>query len=107
MPAALTNAPKASTTIEGRQVGALAEPADTRAKGIVPQCLPGRHGKDADVVMRTGVDTVEAKRAVHVARLPRLVQVQLASGNVISAADAVLGLARRADDRVAHLDFQR
>ena len=53
----------------------LAEPADTGATGIVPQFLAGRSGKNADVLVRTGVNTVQAERAIHVARLPRLVQV--------------------------------
>ena len=107
MPAALTKAPKASTTMRAARSGRLPNRPRPERNGIVPQLLPGRLGKDADVVMRAGVDTVEAERAVHVARLPGLEQVQLASGNVISAADAVLGPARRADVRVAHLDFQR
>ena len=42
--------------------------------------------------MRTGVDTVEAKCAVHVARLARLIQMELTSRNAFPPTDTVLGL---------------
>ncbi len=74
---------------------------------IAPQLRPGHNRHHADVVVRTRVDAVEAKRAVHVARFPRLVETQLATGNFVTAADAVLGRARNADRQVAHLDLQR
>src|SRR5258708_669744 len=56
--------------------------------------------------MGAGVDAVEAERAVHIARLPRLEQVQFAAGYSISTTDAVLGSAPRADFRIANLHFQ-
>ena len=107
MPAALAKAPKTSTTTRAARSGRLPNRPMPERTGSCHNVVPGRHGKDADVVVRTGVDAVEAERAVHVARLPRLEQVQLAAGNAVAAADAVLGPARRADVRVAHLDFQR
>ena len=55
----------------------------------------GRAGEDADVVVRAGVDAIEAEGAVHVADLARLEQVQLAAGNAVAAADAILGPAAR------------
>ena len=107
MPAALTKAPKTSTTTRAARSGRLPNRPSPERTGSCHNSFPGVVGEDADVVVRAGVDTVEAERAVHVARLPRLEQVQLAAGDVVSPADAVLGPARRADDRVAHLDFQR
>src|SRR5580704_11819419 len=53
------------------------------------------------------MDAIEAESAVHVARFARLEQPQLASGTRLAAADTVLGLARRADGRLAHFDFPR
>ena len=53
------------------------------------------------------MDTIEAERAVHVARLPGLVQLELTAGNVLSATDAVLGPAGRAHFAVADPHFQR
>ena len=105
MPAALTKAPKASTTTSAaRSVRLLNRPRPERS-GSVHKSLPGKR-ENADVVVRAGVDAVEAEGAVHVARLAGLVQVQLAAGDVVSAADAVFGLTGRTHARVAHLDFQ-
>ena len=73
----------------------------------MPEVAAGRLGQHADIVVGAGVDTVEAKGAVHVARLAGLEQVQFAAGNPVPAADAILGPARRADLRVSDLHFQR
>src|SRR5205807_1948863 len=62
--------------------------------------------RQGDVVARAGVDAVEAEGAVHVARLARLVQVQLTAGDAIPAAYAVLRAAGGADFRVADLHLQ-
>ncbi len=53
------------------------------------------------------MDAVEAKGAVHIARLPGLEQVQFAAGNSISATDTILCLALRAHLWVQDLHFQR
>ena len=60
---------------EHGQVGALADPSLlvlAEPGSVVPQFAAGRPGQNADVVVRAGVDAVEAKRAIHVARLARL-----------------------------------
>src|SRR5205085_10867296 len=92
---------------QGREVRPAAEAADAGARAVLPQLRAGRAGDQADVVVRAGVDAIEAGGAVHVARLARQEQVQLAAGDAVAAADAVLGPAGRADDRVARLHFQR
>src|SRR5439155_16162235 len=61
----------------------------------------------ANVVVWASMDAVQARGAVHVARLARHEQVQLAAGDTVTAANAVLGPARRTDGRVARLDLQR
>ena len=92
---------------ERRQVGPLAESADAGAERIAPKRFAGHDGEDADVVVRAGVDAVEAERAIQVALLARLEEMQLAAGDGVAAANALFGRARCADGRLADLDFQR
>ena len=47
---------------QGRQVGAAAEAADAGALAVVPQLRRGEAGDQADVVVRAGVDAIEAER---------------------------------------------
>src|SRR5262249_60155899 len=92
---------------QGRDGAAATEAADAGASAVVPQPRRGEAGDQPDVVVRAGVDAIEAGGAVHVARLARQEQVQLAAGDAVAAADAVLRPARRADGRVPRLDLQR
>src|SRR5262249_33185753 len=92
---------------EGRQIRPPAEPAKSGAEGIAPQLFSRRCGKDANVVMRASVDTIKAESAIDVTRFPRLVQVEFASRDAVPSTDTVLGSARAAHGRVAHLDFRR
>jgi len=78
---------------QGRDVAAAAKAADAGALAVVPQLRGGVAGDQPDVVVRAGVDAVEAGSAIHVARLARKKQVQLAAGNAITATDTVLRLA--------------
>src|SRR5262245_50956377 len=51
--------------------------------------------------------TIEASSAVHVARLARQKQLQLAAGDAVAATNAVLRPAGGTNGRVARLDLQR
>jgi len=84
----------------------------------VPQFRAGRASHDADVVVRAGVDAVEAEGAVQVAGLPRQVEAQLAAVHCSlspggrgrgegATSNAVLRGAGRTDGGVAHLHLQR
>ena len=105
MPAAFTKAPNVSTTISCCKIRAVAESSNPGSQAIVPERFSGHRGKDADVVLGASVNAIEAKRAVHVARLPGLKKQKLAAGNVITTTYAVLGLARVACAGVAYADM--
>ena len=75
--------------------------------GSLQRSLPGRAGQDSNVLVGTGMNAVEAERAVHVARLPRLKQLHVAAGDLIPAANAVVSPACCADVGVSDLDFER
>src|SRR5205823_2544104 len=92
---------------QGGDVAAAAKAADAGPLAVVPQLRRGETGDQPDVVVRARVDAIEAGGAVHVARLARQEQLQLAAGDAVAAADAILRPARRANGRVPRLDFQR
>src|SRR3989442_12151185 len=67
---------------------------------------PGRDGDDADILMWAGMHTVQAERAIQVARLLWLEEGQLAAALRVIPADAVVGRAGPADVQVADLHLQ-
>ncbi len=77
--------------------------------------LTRRHAaQDANVVVRAGVNAVQAERAIHVSNLAGLKQSEFAAANrhqirnrLPSATDAVLGMAARANILLAHFHFER
>src|SRR5947209_3950779 len=71
------------------------------------QVRAGPSREDADVLVGTGMDAVEAKRAVHIAHFARLKQAQFATWDSIPAANAILGPARRTNLVVDDFHFQR
>ena len=107
MPAALAKAPNTSTTIRAAMSWRRPKRPDAGPLAVVPQLGRGETGDQPDVLVRAGVDAIEAGGAVHVARLARQEQVQLAAGDAVAAADAILRLARRAHGWVTRLDLQR
>ena len=97
MPAALAKEPKTSDQNQGGDVGTVSKPPDPGARPVVPQCRARGAQDQADVIVRAGVDAIETERAVHVASLARLVEMQFATGNAVAAADAVFRPAGGAD----------
>lgn len=92
-----------------RHVSPSRQPADARARRVVHEIAGGGAEQDADVVVRAGVDAVEAERAVGVPDLARQEQVELAATGLRVAADAILRPAVRARGGIphAHLDPPR
>src|SRR5262249_25223297 len=63
--------------------------------------------QDADVILRAGLDAVQAERAVHVPRLAGEEQVKLAATLALVAAQAIVGSAAGAYFPTADFDFER
>src|SRR3954453_11031408 len=87
---------------QGREVEAAARPAQAGAQRETPEMTPGRTGEDPDVVVRAGVDAIEAEGAVEVAHLARLEQAEFTAGDGVRSPDAIASAAGRADALLAH-----
>ena len=87
---------------------------NARPQGICKQFIAGDPAKDSDVVMRAGMDAVQAECAIHISNLAGLEQRQLATANrnqvrhwFAPAADAVLGMAGNAHILFPNLHLER
>src|SRR5450432_870463 len=95
------------------QVFTPGEITNSRSHGIAQQLAAGQSTQNTNVVVRTGMDAVQTKCAVHVADLPRLKQRQLAATDddqirrwFTAASDAILGMATGAHILITYLYFQ-
>src|SRR5262249_3357588 len=90
-----------------RHVGACADWRHSRATGRRPELAAWYLGDNADIVLRAGMDAIQAESAIHVARLLRLEQSEFASRDSVPAADTILRSARRADLGIDDAYFKR
>ena len=107
MPAALAKAPKASTTIRAARSGRLLNRPSPSERDRATDRFPGRPARMP--MLSCGQAWIQSRQNVQSMLLDFRGWYRWSShpGMLISAADAVLGPARRTDVRVAHLDFQR
>ncbi len=88
------------------EIGAFAEAADARARRVAGKLLARDDGDDADIVVRAGVNAVEAEGAIHVAGLHGLEQIELTAGEVAATEEAILGGAGVADVRGTNANLE-
>ena len=81
MPNAFSSAPKREHNRKCGQVFTFRKISDARAQRIGQQFASGQPAQDADVVVRAGMDAIQAERAIHVADFARLEKSQFASAD--------------------------
>ena len=107
MAPAFATAPKTSTTTSAARSARRPQPADARSRAIQPQFAARRRHQQPHVVLWTRPHACQAERAVEVASLGRLQQIERAARQFAASVQTIFRLAGHADARLAHADFQR